>query len=287
MKGVILAGGEGTRLRPCTTVICKQLLPVYDKPMIYYPLATLLHAGVTKILIITSESEIDKFKNLFSQNNRFGVEIFYETQSAPLGVAHGVLLAENFIGDDNFWFILGDNLFHGPDFGTKMRGMEYLDGATSFAYKVSNPKDYGVVEFSDDNQKIIRIEEKPVEPKSSWAIPGLYRFDKTAFERCRSLVPSIRNELEITDLLKSYLSSESLNIKKVSRGNAWFDLGTVDSLLQAANFVSLVQDRQGMLVGSPEEASYNAGVLSKTFLTSQINNLNQIEYYKKLILAIK
>jgi len=282
MKGVILAGGIGTRLYPITAVTGKQLLPVYDKPMIYYPLSTLIHAGVNEVLIITSPTELEKFKILLKSGSQFGIKIHYHVQLNPRGVAEGVLLAKEFTGPESFWFILGDNLFHGPNFGAQLRSINLNLGALAFAYKVSNPQDYGVIEFDRTTQSIKNIFEKPVKSISSWAIPGLYRFDQHAYDLCKELKPSLRGEMEITDLLRKYLDIGALEVVKISRGNAWFDLGTSNSLLHASNFVNLVQERQGLLIGSPEEAAVYAGFIKFQDVNSNLKDLPESEYMKKL-----
>ena len=262
MKGVILAGGLGTRLRPATLVISKQLLPVYDKPMIYYSLSTLIHAGCSEVLVISSPSDLPQFEKLLSDGKHLGIRISFLAQQKPDGVAQGIQIAEHFLEGQDFWFILGDNLFHGPRFGTDLRLITRNAGCHAFAYHVNNPSDYGVVKFKTNSDELDTLIEKPSTYISSWAIPGLYYFDNSAPERTKKLKPSPRGELEILDLLKSYQSDQTLNIEKISRGNAWFDLGTAINLLRAGEFVQIVQERQGQLVGSPEEASFHAGFLS-------------------------
>lgn len=265
MKGVILAGGSGTRLRPLTTVVCKQLLPVYDKPMIFYPLSTLIHAGVTEVLVVTSPNEIGKFQDLLGDGSRIGISIEYVAQEFPGGLPQGILLAEDFLQGEKFWFILGDNLFHGPNFGATLRNYTESgrSGATVFAYRVVNASQYGVVNFKSNSDDVDSLEEKPLAVESGWAVPGLYLLDETAVVKARSLKPSKRKELEIIDLLDLYRQNECLKAIKVSRGNAWFDLGTPDNLLMGAHFVQAIQNRQGLLIGSPEEASLHAGNISK------------------------
>jgi glucose-1-phosphate thymidylyltransferase len=286
MKGIILAGGTGSRLFPSTLVTGKQLLPVFDKPMIYYPLSTLIHAGVNEVLIITTASEREKFENLLKTGKQFGLQIQYLVQESPKGVAQGLLLSEEFVGKNNFWFILGDNLFHGPNFGTQLRLLDQSSGALIFGYKVSNPQDYGILKFDKSKESVTKIIEKPKKFISDWAIPGLYKFDNKAFDICRTLKPSSRGELEITDVLSEYLKVNALQVNKVSRGNAWFDLGTSLALLQAANFVQLVQERQGLLIGSPEEAALNSGLISGNELESMIFQSQKSEYFSKLISLI-
>ena len=288
MKGVILAGGSGTRLRPLTTVVGKQLLPVYDKPMIYYPLTTLILAGVTKILLITTPVEISRFQNLLGDGSNFGIKIYYEVQEEPKGLAQGVQIAESFTMQDPFWFILGDNLFHGPGFGLQLGEVTTAkNGAHIFAYRVSDPSQYGVVRFSDKEDEIIEIIEKPEEYVSNWAIPGLYYFDGTAAERSRDIAPSKRGELEITDLLEDYKNSNELTAHRVSRGNAWFDLGTPENLLTGSEFVHLVQSRQGLLVGSPEEAAFQKGLLTARAFASRFSDVSMSSYENSVLNAIR
>lgn len=265
MKGVILAGGSGTRLRPLTTVVCKQLLPVYDKPMVFYPLSTLIHAGVTEVLVVTSPNELGKFQNLLGDGSRIGISIEYIVQEFPGGLPQGILLAEEFLQGEKFWFILGDNLFHGPSFGATLRSLtkSSSSGATVFAYRVMNASQYGVVNFKLNSEDVDSLEEKPLAVDPGWAVPGLYLLDETAVERAKNLKPSKRQELEIIDLLDSYRLNDSLMAIKVSRGNAWFDLGTPDNLLMGAHFVQAIQTRQGLLIGSPEEASLHAGNITQ------------------------
>lgn len=288
MKGVILAGGSGTRLRPLTTVVGKQLLPVYDKPMIYYPLTTLILAGVTNVLLITTPTEISRFRNLLGDGRNFGIEIDYKVQEEPKGLAQGVQIAESFINQDPFWFILGDNLFHGPDFGLQLEQVaSSKKGAHIFTYRVSDPSQYGVVRFSDKEDKITEIIEKPEKYVSNWAIPGLYYFDETAAKRSKDIRPSKRGELEITDLLEHYKNTDELTAHKVSRGNAWFDLGTPESLLTGSEFVHLVQSRQGLLVGSPEEAAFQKGLISATDFVSRFIDLGMSTYENSVLNAIR
>ena len=282
MKGVILAGGLGTRLSPLTDVICKQLLPVFDKPMIYYPLSTLILSGVDEVLIICNKKDLDSFKNLLNNGEEFGISIQYKVQDSPEGLAHGLLLAEDFIGKSNFWFILGDNLFYGPSFGINLKDSENpKDGSKIFTYQVNNPEDYGVANF-DSQGNLTRIEEKPVDKKSNWAILGMYYFDQTAFKRALNLKPSQRGELEIIDLLDSYLSDGILYYEKISIDNYWFDLGSAESLLDGANFIRINQDNKRILIGSPEYSSF----IFRGFIYKKFNKLNTSKvspYYRKLM----
>lgn len=284
MKGIILAGGSGTRLRPMTEVVCKQLLPVYDKPMIYYPLSTLIHAGVNDVLLICSPEELIRFQSLLGQGEKFGIKIEYAVQEKPEGLPQGILIGEEFIQNQNFWFILGDNLFHGPDFGSalKLAAKNSQKGATAFAYRVNDVSQYGTVRFSEDSHTPFDLVEKPDSREFGWAIPGLYHFDSSAVARTKRISPSARGELEIIDLLRNYLVDESLQVKKISRGNAWFDLGTAENLLTGSHFVHLIQSRQGLLVGSPEEASLNAGNLTQGALDGILLNSPASAYFDSL-----
>jgi glucose-1-phosphate thymidylyltransferase len=282
VKGIILAGGEGTRLRPCTLVVGKQLLPVFDKPMIYYPLSTLIHAGVDEVLVVTTPHEVERFKTLLSDGKQFGISISYEVQETPDGIPQGILLAEEFLGGDSFWFILGDNLFHGPEFGARLRDMRENLGAHIFTYRVKDPSAYGVAVFTTNEDEIQSLVEKPQDGISKWAIPGIYFLDSTAVEKAKHLRPSERGELEIIDLLREYLNGKNLYAHKVSRGNAWFDLGTAENLLRAAMFVEALQSRQGLLVGSPEEAAFSAGYVSASNLEKYLEKLGKNEYTNQI-----
>ncbi len=287
MKGVILAGGEGKRLRPATLVVGKQLLPVFDKPMIYYPLSTLIHAGVNEVLIVTTPHEIERFKALLSDGKQFGIEISYAIQDNPGGVPQGIALADNFLGDENFWFVLGDNLFHGPEFGARLRNMNSTLGAHIFTYRVNDPSSYGVAVFTSNGETIEKLIEKPQDGISKWAIPGIYYFDSTAVEKAKSLNPSVRGETEIIDLLNGYLKDNLLHARKVSRGNAWFDLGTPENLLRAAIFVEMLQSRQGLLVGSPEEAAFTAGIATRKLIEESQMSLGNSSYAQQVLSAIR
>ena len=288
MKGIILAGGSGTRLNPLTKVVGKQLLPVYDKPMIYYPLSTLILAGVTDVLVISTPVETDRFKQLLGDGSQFGITIKYKIQAEPKGLAQGIQLGREFLQNEEFWFILGDNLFHGPDFGARLSENSFSEYSSKiFSYRVSDPSQYGVVRFSEDRRKPVEIVEKPTQLISHWAIPGLYFFDRTAVERADSVMPSVRGELEIIDVLKSYLAENQLAVSRISRGNAWFDLGTPESLLTGSHFVHLIQTRQGMLVGSPEEASFRKGLLSLNDILTRYDHANNSLYEKSIVSIVK
>lgn len=250
MKGVILAGGSGTRLHPLTKVTSKQLLPVYDKPMIYYPLTTLILAGVSEVLVITRPEDASSFRALLGDGSEFGIAISYAEQEKPAGLAQAPLIAEDFLKGEGFCLILGDNFLYGSGLGRKLQNLDSREGATVFAYKVSDPTQYGVIELNSTG-KPVSIEEKPAAPKSDLAIPGLYFFDKKIVEICRNLKPSARGELEITDAIKEYMSQGKLSVEVLPLGTAWLDMGSFESLLEAGEFVHIVQSRQGILIGDP------------------------------------
>ncbi|OFL22564.1 glucose-1-phosphate thymidylyltransferase [Rothia sp. HMSC069C03] len=261
MKGIILAGGTGSRLHPITQGISKQLTPVYDKPMIYYPLSTLMLAGIRDILIITTPTDQEQFQRLLGDGSRFGINLEYKVQPSPDGLAQAFILGADFIGNDPVALVLGDNIFYGPGLGTQLATYEQKDGATVFAYQVADPRAYGVVEF-DEDFNALSIEEKPENPKSNYAIPGLYFYDSKVVEYARQIKPSPRGELEITDLNRVYLEQGKLKVEVLPRGTAWLDTGTFDSLADATNFIRTVQSRQGLSVGCPEEIAWRHGWLS-------------------------
>ena len=261
MKGIILAGGTGSRLHPITQGISKQLTPVYDKPMIYYPLSTLMLAGIRDILIITTPADQEQFKRLLGDGSRFDINLEYKVQPSPDGLAQAFILGADFIGNDPVALVLGDNIFYGPGLGTQLATYEQKDGATVFAYRVADPRAYGVVEF-DEDFNALSIEEKPENPKSDYAIPGLYFYDSKVVEYARQIKPSPRGELEITDLNRVYLEQGKLKVEVLPRGTAWLDTGTFDSLADATNFIRTVQSRQGLSVGCPEEIAWRHGWLS-------------------------
>ena len=261
MKGIILAGGTGSRLHPITQGISKQLTPVYDKPMIYYPLSTLMLAGIRDVLIITTPADQEQFQRLLGDGSRFGINLEYKVQPSPDGLAQAFILGADFIGNDPVALVLGDNIFYGPGLGTQLATYEQKDGATVFAYRVADPRAYCVVEF-DENFNALSIEEKPENPKSDYAIPGLYFYDSKVVEYARQIKPSPRGELEITDLNRVYLEQGKLKVEVLPRGTAWLDTGTFDSLADATNFIRTVQSRQGLSVGCPEEIAWRHGWLS-------------------------
>lgn len=261
MKGIILAGGTGSRLHPITQGISKQLTPVYDKPMIYYPLSTLMLAGIRDILIITTPADQEQFQRLLGDGSRFGINLEYKVQPSPDGLAQAFILGADFIGNDPVALVLGDNIFYGPGLGTQLATYEQKDGATVFAYRVADPRAYGVVDF-DEDFNALSIEEKPENPKSDYAIPGLYFYDSKVVEYARQIKPSPRGELEITDLNRVYLEQGKLKVEVLPRGTAWLDTGTFDSLADATNFIRTVQNRQGLSVGCPEEIAWRHGWLS-------------------------
>ena len=277
MKGIILAGGTGSRLHPVTLGVSKQLVPVYDKPMIYYPLSTLLLAGIREILVITTPHDAAQFRQLLGDGSRFGAEISYARQESPDGLAQAFLLGAEHIGDDSVCLILGDNIFYGPGLGTQLRRFHDLQGAAIFGYRVADPSAYGVVEFDAAGQAV-SIEEKPAHPRSPYAVPGLYFYDRRAVEFARSLTPSPRGELEITDLNRMYMDRGELAVHVLPRGTAWLDTGTFDSLADATNFIRTVQARQGTSIGCPEEVAWRMGLISDEQLREQAATLHKSGY---------
>ena len=286
MKGIILAGGAGTRLYPLTTIYNKQLLAIYDKPMIYYPLSTLIMMGISEILIISSPEQIPNYKNLFKNSDKLGLKISYIEQIAPNGLAEAFLLGEEFIGDSDVTLILGDNIFYGKTdlFHTALH--EHKKGAQIFGYYVNDPERYGVIEF-DKNGQAISLEEKPESPKSNYAVPGLYIYDNTVVDLAKSIKPSARGELEITDLNRVYMNKDLLKVTKLGRGVAWLDTGTPSSMLEAANFIASLDHRQGLKIGSIEEAALIAGFISVFDLDKVTENYPNCDYkqYLKRIIA--
>lgn len=282
MRGIILAGGSGTRLHPLTIATSKQLMPVYDKPMIYYPLTTLMLAGIRDILVITTPHEADQFERLLKDGSQWGINIMYATQPKPEGLAQAFLIGERFIDEENVALILGDNIFHGSGMGQTLKRMENRSGATVFAHRVSNPQDYGVIEF-DESGNVLSIEEKPVKPKSKFVIPGLYFYDGRVSEIAKTLKPSARGELEISDLNRRYLESGSLKVEMLERGTAWLDTGSIDSLHEAAEFVKVIEHRQGTKVSVPEEVAWRMGYISESQLREQAAHYLKSGYGKYLL----
>ena len=282
MRGIILAGGTGSRLHPITRAISKQLVPVYDKPMVYYPLSTLMLAGIRDVLVITTPHEAEGFRRLLGDGSRFGICLTYAEQPSPDGLAQAFTIGAGFIGDEHCALVLGDNLFYGPGFGRQLAQYSRLDGAAVFGYWVDDPTSYGVVEF-DDQRRAVSLEEKPAEPRSNYAVPGLYFYDNDVVEYARGLVPSARGELEITDLNRIYLEQGRLQVAVLERGTAWLDTGTFDSLTDASNFIRTVEARQGLKIGSPEEIAWRQGWLSDDELRSRAEPLMKSGYGEYLL----
>ena len=282
MKGIVLAGGSGTRLYPSTMTVSKQLLPVYDKPMVYYPISVLMLAGVREILIISTPHDLPNFKTLLGDGSQFGVKFSYKEQPSPDGLAQAFILGEEFIGNDNVALILGDNIFYGAGFSAQLKNAvknaKDKQEATVFGYLVKDPERFGVVEF-DENGKAISIEEKPTEPKSNYAVTGLYFYDNSVIEKAKSLKPSKRGELEITDLNRIYLERGKLNVEKFGRGFAWLDTGTHNSLLKAGQYVQTIEENQGIKIACLEEVAIRMGYLSKDEILENISGYKNNEYY--------
>lgn len=288
MKGIILAGGTGTRLYPITHAITKQLLPVYDKPMIYYPLSVLMLAGINEILIISTPKDLERYRELFGNGSDRGLNFSYEEQPEPNGIAEAFIIGEKFIGYDNVCLALGDNIFYGQGLSEMLESaaaqINKEGGGIIFGYSVSNPERYGVIEF-DDDEKVISIEEKPENPKSSYAVTGLYFYDNNVIDIAKSLSPSGRGELEITDVNNDYLKRKELSVKLLGRGFAWLDTGTYDDLLEAAKYIATMESRQGVKIGCIEEIAYRMGFISKDDLlkiADKYNNNNYGEYLRKI-----
>lgn len=285
MKGIILAGGSGTRLYPVTKSISKQIVPVYDKPMIYYPLSVLMLAGIRKVLIISTPQDIHLYENLFDDGAELGLHIEYAVQPSPDGLAQAFIIGEKFIGNDSVCMVLGDNIFYGLDFSKHLtQAAELTDGAMVFGYYVNDPERYGVAEF-DETGKVLSIEEKPTHPKSNWAVTGLYFYSNDVVKKAKGLKPSKRGELEITDLNRLYLEEKRLTVELLGRGMAWLDTGTHDSLLEAANFISTIQNRQGLQVACLEEIAYRKGYINKEQLLKLAEPLKK-NYYGQYLIKI-
>ncbi len=282
-KGIILAGGTGSRLHPMTISLSKQLIPVYDKPMIYYPLSTLMQAGIREILIITTPEDSGAYQNLLGDGSTWGIEIQYAVQPSPDGLAQAFIIGEEFIGDSRVCLILGDNIFYGNRIEETLRSaVEQENGASIFAYYVNDPERYGVVVLGEDNTAI-DLEEKPVEPKSHYAVTGLYMYDNDVIDIAKSIKPSHRGELEITDVNKSYLARRALKVELFDRGTAWLDTGTVQSLLDAANFIRVLEERQGLKIGCPEEIAYRQKFIDAEQLQKLASNLSKSGYGEYLL----
>jgi glucose-1-phosphate thymidylyltransferase len=281
MKGIILAGGSGTRLYPITKAISKQLMPIYDKPMIYYPLSILMMAGIKDILVITTPEDNSQFKRLLGDGSQIGCHFEYAVQAVPNGLARAFVIGADFIGKDTVALVLGDNIFYGTGLGRQLQSLKNVEGGYVFAYEVSDPERYGVVEF-DPNKKVISIEEKPTDPKSSYAVPGLYFYDNHVVKIAKELKPSARGEYEITDINKEYLKREKLRVAILDRGTAWLDTGTFESLSDASEFVRVIEKRQGTKIGCIEEIAYRMGFINEEQLKEQADALIKSGYGKYL-----
>jgi len=285
MKGIILAGGSGTRLHPLTLAVSKQLMPVYDKPMIYYPLSTLLESGIWEILIISTPHDLPLFKKLLGDGRKYGCRFEYAVQEEPNGLAQAFIIGEKFIGDDKVALILGDNIFYGTGLENLLQSNNNPEGGIIYAYHVNDPERYGVVEF-DENGKAISIEEKPQDPKSNYAVPGIYFYDNDVVEIAKNMNPSARGELEITDVNKEYLRRGKLQVSIMDRGTAWLDTGTFDSLMQAGQFVQVIEERQGLKIGAIESSAYKMGYITKNQFKKLTEPFLKSGYSKRLLEVI-
>lgn len=286
MKGIVLAGGSGTRLYPITLAMSKQLMPIYDKPMIYYPISTLMWSGLNEILIISTPQDLPLFKKLLGDGKKYGCSFEYAAQNSPNGLAEAFIIGKDFIGKEKVALILGDNIFYGTGLAKLLQKNKNLDGSIIYAYHVHDPERYGVVEFNK-NQDVVSIEEKPKDPKSNYAVPGIYFYDNTVIDKVKNIVPSVRGELEITDINRAYLREGKLKVSVLDKGTAWLDTGTFNSLMQASQFVQVIEERQGLKIGSIEEAAFKMGFISKEELSEIVEPLEKSGYGKHLLGLLK